>query len=97
MLLGYREFRLENEEGPEVKTNTMGPEVIIAEKYMQDRPPPWPIVAFGLQDENWGWMSSYILNRTAPWATSFVDPRDPKDPNYRPLDDQVCMCCFGNV
>ena len=26
-------------------------------------------MGIGLMDENWGWLSSYFLNRTALWAT----------------------------
>jgi hypothetical protein len=32
---------------------------------------PRKFIGVGLMDENWGWLSSYFLNRTALWATHF--------------------------
>jgi hypothetical protein len=31
---------------------------------------PRSFVGIGLMDENWGWLSTYFLNRTALWATN---------------------------
>jgi hypothetical protein len=33
-------------------------------------------------DENWGWLSTYFLNRTVPWAMSFGNEIDPFLPRF---------------
>lgn len=54
---------------------------------------PQKIIAIGTMDTNWGWLSTYFLNRTVAWALS-LDPythpgkAKPFHPKYKsPIDD----------
>ena len=47
---------------------------------------PHGIVALGSTDENWGWLSTHYLNRTASWEFEFAEPPSPL---RLPVDGQV--------
>jgi hypothetical protein len=36
--------------------------------------PRYGFVAMGSTDENWGWLSTHFLNRTASWEFEFAEP-----------------------
>ena len=67
--LGYRRFAFMNHEGDEVGWFTFSPNDILELMKKQPLNIPRKFVGIGLMDENWGWLSSYFLNRTALWAT----------------------------
>lgn len=48
--------------------------------------PAHGIVALGSTDENWGWLSTHFLNRTASWEFEFAEPPSPL---RLPMDGQV--------
>ena len=53
-------------------------------KYLKDEKanaaklmPKQGFVGVGSVDENWGWLSTYFLNRTATWQFDFLYPPKP--------------------
>ena len=45
---------------------------------------PRKIVAVGLMDENWGWVSTTITNRTASWGYGLVNKNPMRKTKYLP-------------
>ena len=87
VMLGYRKFEHDHYEGPLTSIPSMGPgEIMRAGKAFIV---PRRIVAVGNMDENWGWLSTYFLNRTVPWALSFDSHDDPFSTEYRTPQQQV--------
>jgi hypothetical protein len=48
---------------------------------------PRKTVAIGFMNENWGWLSTHILNRTCMWGLKLVD--DLRDKNARDPAEQM--------
>ena len=84
--LGYRKFTQSNFEGEEVGFEALGPGDLLQNKKMKLSR---KIVAIGSMDENWGWLSTYFLNRTVPWATSFTGEGDPLNKNFQFGHEQI--------
>lgn len=73
VMLGHRQFVEQNFEGADSGWETMHPSDIIEKMRREGRIRiPRRFVGIGLMDENWGWLSSYFLNRTALWKTHFT-------------------------
>ena len=68
-ILGVRRFEHEDSEGPVLGVGHFPPEYIL--RILKEKPSSIPrkFVGIGAMDENWGWLSSYFLNRTHIWAT----------------------------
>ena len=62
--LGYRRFAFRNHEGDEVARFTLNANEVLELKNQQPFNIPRKFVGVGLMDENWGWLSSYFLNRS---------------------------------
>ena len=67
--LGYRRFAFRNFEGDQVQWFSFNPNDVLHVLKQNPSIIPRKFVGIGLMDENWGWLSSYFLNRTARWAT----------------------------
>jgi hypothetical protein len=101
VLLGYREFDRKGHEGHMKGFYSMNPDEIFADKTFTI---PRKIVGIGSMDENWGWLSTYFVNRTVPWALSLSKHPNPwsKDFPYcneymaRVLDDPNLVALFIN-
>ena len=93
VMLGYRKFEHENHEGPLTGIPSLGPGEIIKKGTLTV---PRKIVAVGNVDENWGWASSYYLNRTVPWAMSFTDNDRPFSSNFQYPQEQIQKLVLDN-
>ena len=74
-MMGYYEFTHKHEEGGGAATRHLdfGPEWIAAQKNMSNpRLIPRAFVGIGCPNENWGWLSTYFLNRTINWKHTFA-------------------------
>lgn len=87
VMLGYRKFEHPNHEGPLTGIPSMGPGEII--KQPNQFAPASKVVAVGNMDENWGWLSTYFLNRTVPWAMSFTANDNPFSRDFTYPQEQV--------
>ena len=80
-MLGYRNFDRPNFEGKHVHPGEdLSVHDIFREKNFTI---PTKIVAIGNMDENWGWLSSYYLNRTVPWSFTFQSDPNPFHSDYK--------------
>lgn len=78
--LGKRNFSLPDYNGHVMGWEALGPSAFLkatSQQSMLRR----SVVAVGLIDENWGWLSTYFLNRSATWGMSYgssssMTPRD---------------------
>eukprot|EP00607_Mallomonas_marina_P007416 CAMPEP_0182416270 /NCGR_PEP_ID=MMETSP1167-20130531/528_1 /TAXON_ID=2988 /ORGANISM="Mallomonas Sp, Strain CCMP3275" /LENGTH=518 /DNA_ID=CAMNT_0024588887 /DNA_START=129 /DNA_END=1685 /DNA_ORIENTATION=- len=74
--LGRKNFDRPNFEGTYKGYNGFGPDNLLNNR-------PWVIprkmVGVGLMDENWGWLSTYIHNRTISWAVTLAPNGGLKD------------------
>lgn len=86
VMYGYRKFDHPNHEGRQVGIPSMGPGEIIRNAEFTV---PRKMVVIGNADENWGWLSTYFLNRTVPWAMSFTDADNPFKPGFKYPQQQV--------
>lgn len=87
VMLGYRKFEHDHHEGPLTSIPSLGPGEIM--KQGSGFVVPRRILGIGNMDENWGWLSTYFLNRTVPWALSFDSHDDPFSKDYRTPQQQV--------
>lgn len=88
VMLGYRKFEHPLFEGPLTGIPSLGPGEIM--KLGRGKfNVPRKIVAVGNADENWGWLSTYFLNRTVPWAMSFDSVDSPFSKDFRYPQQQV--------
>jgi len=77
VLLGNRVYERPNFDGFSVGWDSLGMNDILKQKIDAGGKTPKlklftrKVVAMGLFDENWGWLSSYFLNRTITWGMSF--------------------------
>lgn len=85
-LLGHYTFERENAEGQMSKLFGLNPSNIIKKK---DFNVPKKIVAIGLFNENWGWLSTYFLNRTVHWGRVFDGEENPYKQEYKPPIEQI--------
>lgn len=81
VMLGYRRFDRWNYEGKQEGAESMGPDQIIRKEPAFKI--PRKIVAVGNMDENWGWLSTYFLNRTVPWALTFAGEENPMHTKFK--------------
>lgn len=65
--LGYREFDVK---GVETRALPFPASAVVKIFKNKKLSLPKKIVALGMMDENWGWLSTHFLNRTATWALS---------------------------
>ena len=73
-MMGYYEFahKLEEGGGAAVRHMDFGLEWLAAQQNMSSpQLIPRPFVGIGCPNENWGWLSTYFLNRTINWKHSF--------------------------
>jgi len=86
ILLGKRFFPRPNYKGYPESWETLNPHEVLSLS-QKGKPYRFPrkVVAIGLFDENWGWLSTYFLNRTVTWGMSFgqYGGMDPKDSRFR--------------
>lgn len=75
ILLGNRHYASSNFGGHATGWDSLGVNDILKLKAQAGGKMPKlfnrKVVAMGLFDENWGWLSSYFLNRTITWGMSF--------------------------
>lgn len=92
VLLGYRKFSHWNHEGSQTGAESMGPNEIIDNKNFKISR---KIVAIGNMDENWGWLSTYFLNRTVTWALTLRNAHggedNPLHPKFTYPEDQMAF------
>jgi len=67
-MLGFKTFDRKDWEGSETKTFSYGPDDLIAHLQSGKLRIPRRFVGVGNMDENWGWISTHFLNRTASWG-----------------------------
>ena len=87
VLFGKHYFDRPGHEGQLTSIKTLGPEVLMraspGQINFKDK-----IVALGLPNENWGWASSYFLNRTVAWGLSMdKHNRGPFDKEWKYPDE----------
>lgn len=87
VLFGKHYFDREGYEGKLTSIKTLGPEALMRAPEEQiafkDK-----IVGLGLPNENWGWASSYFLNRTVAWGLSMDKyNRGPFDKEWKYPDE----------
>lgn len=79
-MLGYYEFASSKDKGlgEAVKHLDFGPEWLasIANFSHPQRITSRPYVGIGCPNENWGWLSTYFLNRTINWKHTFKNGKD---------------------
>ncbi len=73
VLFGFRTFDRGVGEGNEVRFEAFGPDQVINAYKHNNYKLPRKIVAIGAMDENWGWASNTITNRTASWGYGLVN------------------------
>eukprot|EP01035_Chromulina_nebulosa_P022397 gene22397-29001_t len=78
-LFGIRKFAHSNFEGELVSQDSLNMDEILRNKNFEI---PHKIVVIGSMDENWGWLSSYFLNRTVPWGFGFGNEKNPYANKY---------------
>ena len=87
ILLGRRKYPKPDFEGHSDAWETLNPNEILDLGRKRNSPYKFPrkVVAMGLFDENWGWLSTYFLNRTVTWGMSFEESAgmNPQDKNFR--------------
>lgn len=66
--MGYKVFDRKDMEGQETRTFTFSPSEILSQLKKGKLNFPRKFIAVGLMDENWGWISTHFLNRTASWG-----------------------------
>ena len=91
VMLGHFAFEHHSHEGPVTKLYTANPGDILQAKRSKNKfaTPSRKIVAIGMFNENWGWGSTYFLNRTVPWSMGFGQDADPFSPNYQYPDQAL--------
>lgn len=85
--LGYKRFDRPDFEGFTTGDSSMSPTHLIRQE-----PPvniPRKIIGIGQMDENWGWLSTYFLNRTITWAMSFDSGPSPFSPKFKYCLDEM--------
>lgn len=72
-MMGYYDFTHKHEEGggAVVRHMDFGPEWISKQNMSSPRLIPRAFVGITSPNENWGWLSTYFLNRTINWKHSF--------------------------
>lgn len=72
VMMGYKLFDRKNWEGSEVRAQTYIPKVLLQNlKRGKERFPRKAAIYIGGLDENWGWLSTHFLNRTASWGFTY--------------------------
>lgn len=91
VMLGHFVFEHQGHEGPIKKLHTANPGDILGAKRSKNSYalPSRKIVAVGMFNENWGWGSTYFLNRTVPWSMGFGQIQNPFDQNYEYPDQAL--------
>eukprot|EP01035_Chromulina_nebulosa_P022400 gene22400-29004_t len=84
-LFGYKDFDGNGFEGKQTNFHGLSPDDIYSKK---DLHIPRKIVALGSMDENWGWLSSYILNRTVPWGFG-IGESNPYKPEHKYMQETL--------
>jgi hypothetical protein len=70
-LLGHTTFDRSEYEGNPVKFETIGADTILRAIKEKKFKLSNKIVAIGHMNENWGWLSTHMLNRTCTWSFGF--------------------------
>lgn len=70
-MIGCKAFDRKDFEGNEIRTYSYGPGEVLNALATRKTKIPRAFVAIGNMDENWGWASTYFLNRTISWGFSF--------------------------
>ena len=107
LLLGYGQFDRdpENFEGPTKPGyygNLIEPSRVIRMYEQENFKLPKKTVAIGFMNENWGWLSTHILNRTCLWGFNLIDDmrrgdsRDPAEQIKPFLDDPNLVMLLVN-
>ena len=73
VLFGFRTFDRGVGVGNEIRFEAFGPDQVIHAYRHNNYKLPRKIVAIGAMDENWGWASNTITNRTASWGYGLVN------------------------
>ena len=73
VLFGYRTFDRGVGEGMDIKFEAFGPDQVVGAYKNNKYKLPRKIVAIGAMDENWGWASTTITNRTAGWGYGLIN------------------------
>jgi hypothetical protein len=85
-MLGYRKFDVGPFEGNMIGLSSMNPDDIRKAKNFKI---PRKIVGVGNMDENWGYLSTYFLNRTVPWGLTLAKKGNPFDEGFQYCDDYM--------
>jgi len=85
-MFGYNTFDRDIGEGNLAHFFSLNPAYIVKTKEFQV---PKKVVAIGMFNENWGWLSTYFLNRTVHWGRVFQGEENPYKPGYRPPIEQI--------
>ena len=75
--IGYKSFDRREFEGYEQFTRTVFPEEVLRQMQSNRVKFPRKFIAVGLMDENWGWLSTHFLNRTASWGFNLLKALEP--------------------
>lgn len=80
-MLGYRRFDRGLDEGNLISEEFMSPLDILRGR--KEFKIPRKIVGIGAMDENWGWLSTYFLNRTVTWAMNLESYDSPYKKDFQ--------------
>ncbi len=72
-LLGYTDFPHSGYEGNAGTFYGLGPTAVVRAIKEKGIKFPKKIVGIGHMNENWGWLSTHILNRTCTWSFGFTE------------------------
>ena len=74
--LGYRQFKYDHFEGEEIGWESFSPQEVFEKLAKKEKelkhPIPKKFIGIGMMDENWGWLSTYFLNRTVLWSSHLL-------------------------
>jgi len=87
-MLGYNSFDKSGSEGDKTKVDLLNTDFVILNKEFKISR---KVVAIGLFNENWGWLSTYFLNRTIYWSRILDgdEEENPYKPQYRAPVEQI--------
>eukprot|EP01041_Mallomonas_annulata_P009672 gene9672-20114_t len=92
-MMGFRKFDRPNFEGESTGFVGFGPDNLLNERKWTI---PRKFVAVGSMDENWGWLSTYIHNRTVSWAVTIKPNNGMHELHRQDLTGEQVMGKFLN-
>ena len=80
-MIGYKQFDRKNWEGVETRSFSYAPKHVLKNIRKGREKFPRKFLAVGALDENWGWLSTHFLNRTASWGFTYSNKYGPLKAN----------------